>query len=91
MLIKLIIYLGILSYMMLSYRFFSEWLGFFLEDEEMKAIDQRFFYGVVLVISAILWPIVVPFAYLELLKFHKRHKAIIDLLINMSRNRAFDD
>lgn len=77
--------------MMLSYRFFSEWLGFFLEDEEMKAIDQRFFYGVVLVISAILWPIVVPFAYLELLKFHKRHKAIIDLLINMSRNRAFDD
>jgi hypothetical protein len=91
MLIKLIIYLGILSYMIISYRFFSEWLEFFLEDEEMNALDQRFFYGVILIVSAILWPVVVPFAYLELLRFHKRHKAVIDLLINMSRNKAFDD
>ena len=83
MVLKFLIYLAILGYLAISYRFFTEWLDFFLEDEDMKSGEQRFFYGIILIIASILWPIVVPLAYLELLKFHKKHKEIINLLINL--------
>jgi len=82
MVLKFTAYLAILGYLVISYRFFTEWLEFFLEDEEMKSREPRFFYGVILITASILWPIVVPLAYLELLKFHKKHKQIINLLIN---------
>jgi len=84
MVLKFTSYLAILGYLVISYRFFTEWLAFFLEDEEMKSGEKRFFYGVILITASILWPIVVPLAYLELLKFHKKHKQIINLLINLS-------
>ncbi|MBD2775349.1 hypothetical protein [Iningainema tapete] len=90
MLIKLVIYLAILGYLAMSYYFFSEWLEFFLADEEMNS-EQRFFSSIILVVASILWPIVVPFAYLELLKFHKKHKEVIDLLVNLSRCQVLDE
>ena len=75
----------------MSYCFFSQWLEFFLKDEDINYLKPRFFSSVILVIATIFWPIVVPFAYLELLKFHKKHKDIIDLLINMSNPKMSDD
>jgi hypothetical protein len=83
-------YLAMLIYLVMAYRFFTEWLDFFLEDEEMNS-EERYFFGIILVIASILWIIVVPLAYLELLKFHKKHKEIIDLLINLSKASISDD
>jgi hypothetical protein len=83
-------YLAMLIYLVMAYRFFTEWLDFFLEDQEMNSED-RYFFGIILVIASILWIIVVPLAYLELLKFHKKHKEIIDLLINLSKASISDD
>ncbi|GAX41218.1 hypothetical protein NIES4075_21870 [Tolypothrix sp. NIES-4075] len=86
----LLIYLAIIIYLVMAYCFFAEWLHFFLQDEQMN-LEQRLFSGVILVIASILWIIVVPFAYLELLKFHKKHKEVIDLLINQSNAKLYDD
>ncbi|MBR8833207.1 MAG: hypothetical protein DSM106950_03970 [Stigonema ocellatum SAG 48.90 = DSM 106950] len=91
MILKLTSNLAILGYLMMSYYFFNEWLEFFLQDEEMNSMNNRFFYGLILVIAAILWPIVVPLAYLELLKFHKRHRKTLDLLRNLFNSRMSDD
>ena len=91
MVLKLITYSAILGYLAMSYCFFSQWLEFFLKDEDINYMKPRFFSSVILVIATIFWPIVVPFAYLELLKFQKKHKDIIDLLINMSNPKMSDD
>lgn len=90
MILKLFIYLAIILYLVMSYCFFTEWLEFFLQDEDMNS-EQRVFSGVILVIASLLWPVVVPFAYLELLKFQKKHKEIIDLLINLSNSMISDE
>ncbi|NJM73252.1 MAG: hypothetical protein HC862_25715 [Scytonema sp. RU_4_4] len=74
----------IIVYLVMAYCIFNEWIVFFLADEDMNS-KQRLHSTIILVIATILWPIVVPFAYLELLKFHKKHKEIIDLLINVPR------
>ncbi|MDY6900642.1 MAG: hypothetical protein SWZ49_21575 [Cyanobacteriota bacterium] len=52
---------------------------------------QRYFSMIVLILATILWPLIVPLAYLELLKFHKKHKQVIDLLINLSDAKLCDD
>jgi hypothetical protein len=69
--------------------FFGQWLSFFLDDKEMTS-QMRWFSCVVLAIATIFWPIVVPFAYLELLKFHKKNKDIINLLIELSNAKIID-
>jgi hypothetical protein len=90
MLQHLIFYLVVLAYFGMAFCFFREWLDFFLEDEGMSS-EQRIFSGIVLVIASILWVIIVPFAYLELLHFHKKHKKIIDFLIDISNLRINED
>ncbi|WP_336603386.1 hypothetical protein [Chlorogloeopsis fritschii] len=51
---------------------------------------QRSFSGLILVIGSILWPLIVPFAYLELLNFNKQHKKTIDMLIKKSNSNICD-
>ncbi|NMG06353.1 hypothetical protein DP117_05495 [Brasilonema sp. UFV-L1] len=86
----LMISLVIVVYLVIAYCLFNEWLVFFLADKDMDS-EMRLFSTVILVTATILWPIVVPFAYLELLKFHKRHKEIIDLLINVTKGSSHDN
>jgi hypothetical protein len=86
----LMVNLAIIVYLIMACCFFNEWLVFFLADEEMDS-DLRLFSIVILVIGTILWPIVVPFAYLELLKFHKQHKNVIDLIIKQRKVGSHDD
>jgi hypothetical protein len=76
-------------YLLLAGLFFTRWLDFFLEDE--MSSQMRWFSSFILVIATILWPITVPFAYLELLKFHKKNKQVIDLLRNLSNAKVIDD
>ncbi len=67
-----------------------QWLSFFLDDKEMNS-SQRYFSMAILAMATILWPLIVPFAYLELLKFHKKHKQVIDLFINLSDAKLCDE
>ncbi|WGV26543.1 hypothetical protein [Halotia branconii] len=90
MLHALLFSLVIIVYLVMGYYLFNEWLFFFLQDEEMSS-KQRSFYQMILIIMTILWPIVVPFAYLELLKFHKKHKKDIDILINQTDEMMAND
>lgn len=83
------IYLILVFYILLACFFFGEWLGFFLDDKEMT-LRMRWFSCVILAFATIFWPIVVPFAYLELLKFHKKNKEVIDLLIELSNAEIID-
>lgn len=75
---------------MMAYYFFNVWLEFFLEDEEMNSTQRRI-SSIALVIGSVFWILVVPFAYLELLKFHRKHKEIINLLIHTSTRINFED
>jgi hypothetical protein len=84
------LYLILLFYILLAGLFFTRWLDFFLEDEEMSQ-KMRLLSMLILVIATILWPITVPFAYLELLKFHKKNKQLINLLIDLSNAKVIDD
>lgn len=88
MVIQLLAYLAIIVYLFMSYRLFTEWLGFFLEDEKMNA-GQRLLSGLILVVGSIFWLLVVPLAYLELLKFHKKHKKTIDFLIKFPETKVY--
>jgi hypothetical protein len=81
MLHLLLISLGTSVYLAFAWCLFSQWLFFFMSDTEMSR-EQRSLSGILLVVSTILWPIIVPFAYLELLKFHRKYHKDIDLLKN---------
>ncbi|MEA5507935.1 hypothetical protein VB735_33595 [Halotia wernerae UHCC 0503] len=90
MLHPLLLSLVIIVYLVMGYYLFNEWLFFFLQDQEMSS-EQRSFSRMILVLMTIFWPIVVPFAYLELLRFHKKHKKDIDILINQTDGIINDD
>ncbi len=83
------IYLILVFYILLACFFFGEWLGFFVDDKEMTS-RMRWISGVILAVATIFWPIVVPFAYLELLKFHKKNKEVINLLLELSNAKIID-
>ncbi|BAZ14970.1 hypothetical protein NIES4071_68400 [Calothrix sp. NIES-4071] len=84
------LYLILLFYILLAGLFFTRWLDFFLDDQEMSP-RMRWLSSFILLIATIFWPITVPFAYLELLNFHKKNKQIITLLMNLSNTKVLDD
>ena len=49
---------------------FSRWLDFMQRDDSLSS-NEKFSSWVLLVIATILWPIVVPISYLELLDARK--------------------
>ena len=57
----------VVVYLMMASCFFYSWLKLFKKDTNLSS-DERLLSQIVLVIATILWPIVVPIAYLELLK-----------------------
>ncbi|MBE9215144.1 hypothetical protein IQ247_21175 [Plectonema cf. radiosum LEGE 06105] len=82
--------LAIVFYLIMACCFFVQWLGFFIDDKEMNSA-QRYLSMIILALATILWPLIVPLAYLELLKFHKKHKQVIDLLISLSDAKLCDE
>lgn len=50
--------------------FFSRWLDFMQHDDSLSP-NEKFSSWVILLIATILWPIVVPISYLELLDARK--------------------
>jgi hypothetical protein len=43
--------------------------------------EQRILSSIILVLGTVFWPVVVPFAYLELLKSNQKKKQSLDLSI----------
>ncbi|KST62368.1 hypothetical protein BC008_12385 [Mastigocoleus testarum BC008] len=78
---SILTYIGILVYLLMAICFFREWLDFYLADKDMNS-NERFFSGIVLVLGSFLWIVFVPLAYLELLKFHKKNKKIIEFMMD---------
>ncbi|WP_017651164.1 hypothetical protein [Fortiea contorta] len=79
----------VIFYLVMAYCLLNEWLDFFLADKDITS-EQRSLSYVILVIGTTFWPIVVPIAYLELLKFNKKHREIFDLIKNPSNSRISD-
>lgn len=77
-------YLLIVIYVTMAYYLFYEWLDFYMKDEGMDS-EQKIISNIVLVVGSILWPIVLPFAYLEILKFHKKNKEIINFILEQRK------
>lgn len=68
---QLLLLLPISFYCLLMPILFLTWLGLFQEDTELTKREKQLSMGVI-AIATLLWPIVIPFAYLELLgKFQK--------------------
>lgn len=87
---NIFIYGAITVYLLMMVCFFRKWL-FFLQSDEQSNLEQPIFNGVFLILASIFWPLIVPFAYLELLNFHQKHREAIDMLINMSHFPTSDD
>jgi hypothetical protein len=85
----LLISLAIIFYLVMAYCFLNEWLDFFLADKDMTA-EQRSISYVVLGLATTFWPVIVPIAYLELLKFNKKHRDIIAFIRNETHPNISD-
>ena len=70
MTIKITICLGIV-YLLMFTCFLTRWLAFFRQDTSLSS-QEKPIHLMILVIVTILWPIVVPLAYLELLSKKKK-------------------
>lgn len=55
------------AYLVMAYLLFRNWLYLFKKDGSLDRTD-KLFSTVTLVVATILWPVIVPFAYLQLLK-----------------------
>jgi glucan phosphoethanolaminetransferase (alkaline phosphatase superfamily) len=65
----------VIAYWMGATLFFSVWLNLFKKDNHLSGQEKRLCW-IILLIATLLWPIVVPLSYLELLQ-GKRHTASV--------------
>jgi hypothetical protein len=63
-------------YLLIAYFLFKAWLGFFLRDTSLTRRQRNVQLGLLIGIT-ILWPLIVPFAYLELLSKIETKKLVI--------------
>jgi hypothetical protein len=71
---QLLLFFPLAFYFLLMPILLISWFNFFRQDDEMSRREKRLSI-VVIAIATVLWPIVLPFAYLELLgKFKKSAK-----------------
>lgn len=80
--------LGIFLYFALGFCYFNEWLDLFKLDAGMTK-QQRQISVIVLLVGTLLWPVLVPFAYLELLKSQKK-RAMIEIMFNQPNPKSLN-
>jgi hypothetical protein len=66
---------------------FTGWMGFFKQDVDLSKEEKQISL-MVLAIATLLWPIVLPFAYLELLDKFKRSARTSRLYKSMLDNNV---
>lgn len=64
---ELIIIVFVVFYLLIAHRLFKVWLKFFQQDTNMPLEEKHISWGVLLM-GTVLWPIVVPIAYLSILE-----------------------
>jgi hypothetical protein len=64
---KVLIIIAVLFYFIIAQRLFKVWLKFFYRDSSMSPGEKQLSW-VVLIVGTLLWPIVLPNAYLSLLE-----------------------
>jgi hypothetical protein len=64
---KVLIIIAVVFYSLIARRLFNVWLMFFHRDTSMSPGEKQLSW-VVLIIGTLLWPIVLPNAYLALLE-----------------------
>jgi len=67
---------SVFVYLVISSYFFTNWLKFFKRKSRLSP-EEIFLSFVILVVATILWPVVVPISYLELLKARTPHSSRI--------------
>jgi len=81
--------LGMIVYITLGFCYFKEWLDLFQIDSTMTK-QQRQISVIVLFLGTLLWPLIVPFAYLELLKSQKK-KSMIEIIFDQPNSSSFEN
>jgi hypothetical protein len=64
---KLLILILVFFYTVIAQRLFTIWLKFFQRDSNMSPGEKQLSW-VVLIVGTVLWPIVIPNAYLAILE-----------------------
>ena len=65
------VFIGLVAfYLVMLPILFSRWLDFMQHDDSLSS-NEKFSSWVILVMATILWPLVVPISYLELLDARK--------------------
>lgn len=74
----------IISYLLMTSYFFINWLRFCLRHPNSSPED-KFLSFVMLLITTVLWPIIVPLSFVEILKTRKvEFSAVIPVLVVIS-------
>ncbi len=60
---------------------FLNWYGLYQQDQDMTE-SERQISRIVMVIATVLWPIVLPMSYLELLSKVKRYERVVAVAPN---------
>lgn len=69
-------------YLVIACCLFALWLDLIQQDHGYMSLSQQIFSKIFLISATILWPLVVPFAYLELLLKSKNNRKVIGLLLD---------
>ncbi len=82
----ILVSLGIF-YLLMATCFFTIWLEFFKGDTSRSLSLQEECLGwAILSVATILWPVVVPIAYLEVLLAKRNNRILVDLRDNSERD-----
>ncbi|GET42906.1 hypothetical protein [Microseira wollei] len=65
--LKYILVAVVVYYLLIARAFFTTWLSVFQQDTQLTS-EEKFLAIVILILSTVLWPFVLPLAYLELLR-----------------------
>jgi len=87
--LQMILFFLAFTYVAIAACLFKQWLIMF-QQEHGTRLQQRLSIAL-LVIAIILWPIVVPFAYLELLSKSKKDKEITKLMLEQLKHDSYQN
>ncbi|MDX2098520.1 MAG: hypothetical protein SFW36_12150 [Leptolyngbyaceae cyanobacterium bins.59] len=73
---KILLLIPFAIYVLLAPRFFAQWQWLFQQDTNLSAEDQQT-SKIMVILATLCWPIVVPFAYLELLNKVRQNRVVL--------------
>lgn len=84
---KILLLLLVAFYTYISIRLFSSWMRFLLSDTDLT-LGWTYLSVVIIITASLFWPLIVPFAYLELLRKIQQSKEAIE---TVDESTQFDE